>query len=75
MKKLYFFVFPTLLLFSSCQSDDDVTSKVVIENFVTAQEAAEIVKAQIQKSDLARKNTANSQTIYAVKDDLEDPTM
>jgi hypothetical protein len=75
VKKLYYFIIPAFLLFASCQSDDDVTSKVVIENFVTAQEAGQIAKAQIQKSDLTRKSTSNSQTIYAVKDDLEDPTM
>jgi hypothetical protein len=52
-----------------------LTSKVVIQNFVTAQEAGQIANAQFQKINLTRKSSTTSQSVFPVKDDLDVPTM
>ncbi|MGL5112232.1 MAG: Spi family protease inhibitor [Flavobacterium sp.] len=77
MKKttlFYFFMF-CFILFNSCQTEDEITSKIAAENFVTAQEAGQIANAQFQNLDLTTKSSTSGQTILAVKDDFEDPTM
>jgi hypothetical protein len=77
MKKtiLFYFILFCFILFNSCQTDYEITSKIVAENFVTAQEAGQIASVQFQNLDLTSKSSTSGQTILAVKDDLEDPTM
>lgn len=77
MKKtiLFYFILFCIVLFNSCQTEDEITSKIAAENFVTAQEAGQIANAQFQNLYLTTKSSTSGQTILAVKDDLEDPTM